>query len=63
MSDSSSSEDSDDENFDKFNGQINEESKNYLYNKKDIELLSQVKKPFHKFIIPPDDAVFKYDYN
>jgi len=40
LSDSSSSEDSDDENFDKFNGQINEESKNYLYNKKDIELLS-----------------------
>ena len=22
-----------------------------------------MKKPFHKFIIPPDDPVFKYDYN
>ena len=44
-------------------GIVNEESKNYLYSKKDIELLSQVKKPFHKFIIPPDDPVFKYDYS
>ena len=22
-----------------------------------------MKKPFHKFIIPPDDPVFKYDYS
>ncbi|CDW71955.1 UNKNOWN [Stylonychia lemnae] len=63
ISDSSSSEESEENNFDQLNGQIIEESKNYLYNKKDIELLSQVKKPFHKFIIPPDDPVFKYDYN
>lgn len=34
-----------------------------MYNKRDIEFLSQVKKPFNKYIIPPDDPVFKYDYN
>lgn len=63
MSDTSSSEESQEANFDHINGKAMEESKDYLYSKKDIELLSQVKKPFHKFIIPPDDPVFKYEYS
>jgi hypothetical protein len=26
-------------------------------------MMSSVKKPFHKFIVPMDDPVFKYEHN
>lgn len=45
------------------NQRIVAEQQHYLYNKREMEMLRQVKKPFHKFIISFDDPVFKYDYN
>ena len=40
-----------------------EESKGPITKKRDIELMSLVKKPFTSFNISPDDPVFKYEYN
>ena len=61
------SESSDGEEPDEGDNQSTEkivaEQQNYLYNKREMELLRSVKKPFHKFLIPPDDPVFKNEYN